>query len=197
MEIVGYCTIRKNATTCTGTDHPEKYIGKDCRVMEFDQWGGVLVLDSGATGLAMFDKEDVIRKFECREQGEFIFPPDLDMIGQMAHMHKLMYRKGGWNPVLKGMVIQYGLMKGKYNDDFLFQKEREENFQRSKLSATELKIMDLEEELKKHTNPPPYYYKRRSNPRRLRRLLRRLRSNKDAPAMASSLLEWNRLKRMK
>lgn len=60
----------------------------------------------------------------------------------------------------------------------------EENFQRSKLSATELKIMDLEEELKKHTNPEPYYHRRKSNPRRLRRLLRRLRSKKDAPAMA-------------
>lgn len=181
-EVVGYCTIRKNATTCAGTNHPEKYIGKDCRVMEFASDGRVLVLDREATGLAMFDKEDVLRKFECRELGEFIFPPELNVIEQHVHMARLTERKGGWSHILKGMVIQYGLMKGKYNDDFLFQVEREENFQRSKLSATELKIMDLEEELRKQKQNPSW--RNRGNPRRLRRLLRRLRNKKDAPAMA-------------
>lgn len=58
----------------------------------------------------------------------------------------------------------------------------EENFQRSKLSVTELKIMDLEEELRKQKQNPSW--RNRGNPRRLRRLLRRLRNKKDAPAMA-------------
>lgn len=182
-EIAGYCTIKKDATTGVA-QNLHKFLGKDLRVMEFASDGGVLVLDRESTGLAMFDKEDVLRKFECRELGEFIFPPELNVIEQHVHMARLTGRKGGWSPILKQMVIARSLMNSKYNDDFLFQKEREENFQRSKLSVTDLKIMDLEEELKKHTNPEPYYHRRRNNPRRLRRLLRRLRSKEDAPAMA-------------
>ena len=174
MELVGYCTIKKDATTGKGIQNPEKFLGKDCRVMEFDQWGGVLVMSSDATALGMFDKEDVIRSFKCGVFGEYLTPPDIGMPEQMVYVSRLLSRKGGYNPILKGMVIAGSLMKGKFTDDFLFQKEREENFQRSKLSEKDCKIMDLEEELKKHKDSM-YRSRRRGNPRRLRRLLRRLR----------------------
>lgn len=172
MDIAGYCTIRKDATSCKGAKNPEEFFGKDCAVMEFDQCGGVLCFNPKGTALGMFDKEDVIRKFECTIMGEYVMPPKLDMLQQMAYMHKLSSRKGGYNNIIKGMVIQYGLMKGVYNDDFLFQKEREENFKMSKLSEKDQKILILEDELKNHRG-----YYTRSNPRRLRRLLRRLKNS--------------------
>lgn len=181
MDIVGYCTIKKDATTCKGAEKPEQFLGKDCAVMEFDREGGVLCLNPDGTALAMFDKEDVIRKFECTIMGEYVMPPKLDMIQQMAYMTKLTSRKGGYNNIVRGMVIQYGLMEGVYNDNFLFQKEREETQFRSTLSEKDRKIMDLEEELKKHKDSL-YRSRRRGNPRRLRRLLRRLRSKNDPVA---------------
>ena len=125
MDIVGYCTIDRNATTGVAKNI-NSFLGKDLRVMEFAADGGVLVLNPEATELAMFDKKDVYRKFECTICGDVICPPRLDMMGQMAYTYKVTTRKGGYNPLLKGMVIQASLMKGKFNDSFLFQKQEEE-----------------------------------------------------------------------
>jgi hypothetical protein len=126
MEVTGYCTISKNATTGRG-ENLQSFIGKDCRVFEFSTDGGVLVVNSEATGVAMFDKEDVVRKFECRVVGDVLCPPQLNVVEQMVYVAKVTMRKGGYNNLLKNMVIQASLAKGKLSDDFLFQKEREEN----------------------------------------------------------------------
>ncbi len=132
MDVVGYCTINKNATTGKGTNL-QSFTGKDCRVMEFDTDGGVLVINSEATEMAMFDKQDVYRKFNCKVCGDVICPPELSLIEQMMYVSKVTMRKGGYNTLLKHMVIEVSLMKGKVTDDFLFQKEREDNFKNNKL----------------------------------------------------------------
>jgi hypothetical protein len=36
MDIVGFVTINKNATTCMGANNPSEFIGQDCAVIEFD-----------------------------------------------------------------------------------------------------------------------------------------------------------------
>jgi hypothetical protein len=126
MELAGYCTISKNATTGRGSNL-ESFIGKDCRVMEFAADGGVLVINSEATSLASFDKVDVYRKFECKACGDVLCSPELDLVGQMIYATKVTTRKGGYNLLLKNMIIQASLMKGKLYDDFLFQKERYDN----------------------------------------------------------------------
>lgn len=217
-EIAGYCTIKKDATTGTA-QNLDKFLGKDVRVMEFARDGGVLVVSSDATEMAMFDKQDVYRKFECSVSGDVICPPNMDVMKQMIYTSKVMMRKGGYNQLLKGMVIQASLMKGKFTDDFLFQKEREENERNkregkpsnpispielmmetmqavyspviakakeqrkkvkefreskdSKESKISYTIMDLEEELKKWKTKT--FYRKKGKPRRLHRLLRRLR----------------------
>ena len=132
MDIQGFCTIKKNATTGTGTENPEWFLGEDCAVMEFGHDGCVLVLDKEGRGMAMFDKEDVARKFECNIMMDVIVPPKLNLIEQMAYATKVITRKGGYNNLLKNMVIQASLFKGKLNDDFLFQKEREDAAAKSK-----------------------------------------------------------------
>lgn len=129
MEVMGYCTINKNATTGMGI-YLETFIGKDCRVMEFANDGGVLVVNSQASAMATFEKQDVYRKFECSVWGDVICPPKLNFVERMMYMAKVTTRKGGYNLLLKNMVIQASLMKGKFNDDFLFQKEREENLEK-------------------------------------------------------------------
>lgn len=126
MEIIGYCTIKNDAKTGRG-ENLESFIGKNCRVIEFAKDGGVLVVNNEATGLAMFDKEDVYRKFECTLFGDVICPPNMDLLQQTFYSIKIQHRKGGYNKLLRNMIIEASLMKGKLNDDFLFQKEREES----------------------------------------------------------------------
>jgi hypothetical protein len=126
MEVQGYCTINRNATTGRGSEL-ETFIGKDCRVMEFAQDGGVLVMNAQATAIASFDQVDVYRSFACRAVGDVLCPPDMtDPIAQIMYMTKVTTRKGGYNAMLRNMVIQASLMKGKFTDDLLFQTEREE-----------------------------------------------------------------------
>lgn len=121
MDIVGFAHIDKNATTCIGAKNPNEFIGQTCAVMEFDSEGGVLCLNPQGTALAMFDKQDVYRSFECTMQADVVCPPKQDMLSNMAYVTKCMMRKGGYNKLLSRMVIQASLMKGKFTDTFLWQ----------------------------------------------------------------------------
>lgn len=122
MEIKGYCTIRREAKSGLG-DKLETFIGKDCRVVEFSDNGDVLVLNSEATALAMFDAKDVYRKFECDIFEDVICPPNMEEMHKMAYYSRVITRKGGYNNLLKSMVIQASLSMGKFHDSFLFQNQ--------------------------------------------------------------------------
>lgn len=122
-DIVGYAIIKKDATTGTSPISLDNFLGKTVRVLEFAKHGGVLVIDSQASGIATFDDCDVEYKFECSEMGIYLMPPGLDVMQQMAYQFKLMNRKGGYNNIIRQMVIGASLHKGKYNDNFLFQKQ--------------------------------------------------------------------------
>ncbi len=89
--------------------------------MEFAKDGGVLVISSDAEELAMFNKEDVVRKFECSVETDFVLPPNLDHFEKIAYKAKCMSRKGGYNHIVKEMVIASSLHKGEFNDGFLWQ----------------------------------------------------------------------------
>lgn len=165
MEVVGYATIKKDAVGQSPLPMSE-FQGQDVRVMEFAVDGGVLVLNAKATGIAMFDKEHIYRKFECRMEGDVVCPPGLNIIERMMYVGKVMGRKGGYNQLLKQMVIQASLMKGKFNDQFLFavqeqedrmEKERHEKIKDikrrmhngEKTTFAERNIVNIEEKKKK------------------------------------------------
>lgn len=120
-EIVGYAQIRKDASTCKGATIPSEFLGKICSVMEFGVDGCVLVLNPIGTALAMFDKEDIVKSFKCSISGDTVCPPDLTALGILSYVVKCQERKGGYNGLLKGMVIRASLMEGKFNDNFLWQ----------------------------------------------------------------------------
>jgi hypothetical protein len=119
-DIVGFAHINKNATTCRGAKNPNEFLGKVCCVMEFGVDDSVLVLNPEGTALAMFDKEDVYRSFKCGYLSGVVTPPDLDMLGQTMYVVKAQTRKGGYNSLLRNMVIEACLAKGKFNDSFLW-----------------------------------------------------------------------------
>ena len=79
-----------------------------------------MLIDSKSTGLATFDACDVNRKFECKVIGDILTPPEMNTIEQMVYITKVQTRKGGYNNLLKQMVIQASLMKGKFTDNILF-----------------------------------------------------------------------------
>jgi len=126
MEVVGYCTLKKDAEGQSPLPM-ETFRGQDVRVLEFAEDGGALVINREATGIGMFDKEHISRRFECGVVGDVLTPPGLNMVEQTLYIGKVMTRKGGYNVILKQMVIQASLMKGKFNDQFLFAKQEEED----------------------------------------------------------------------
>lgn len=122
-KIVGFAHINKNATTCSGALNPNEFIGQTCAVMEFGFDDCVLVLNPQGTALASFDKEDVQRSFKCDYSGGIITPPGLDMLNQMLYVAKAQQRKGGYNNLVRNMVIESSLSKGEFSDSFLWQKQ--------------------------------------------------------------------------
>jgi hypothetical protein len=121
-DTVGYCIIKDGAQGTSAVPLSNFY-GDRVRVLEFAQEGGVLVINNDATGIAMFDSDVILRKFECTTMGEYIMPPGLNEIQKMEYMTRLMVRKGGWSPILKEMVIQASLFKGKFIDSMLWAKQ--------------------------------------------------------------------------
>lgn len=121
----GFCTISPKATTGKGIqdDMLPTFLGQICQVEEFDREGGVLCLNKNNSALGMFDKEDVLNSFECDMQFGVILPPNLNTFEQMAYYVKLTTRLGGYDNMLKSMVIVGSLHKGVYTDGFLFSKQ--------------------------------------------------------------------------
>ena len=124
----GYCTISPKATTgkCILPEMLPLFLGKICRVEEFDSQGGVLCLNENGSALGMFDKIDVINSFECDFQGNYILPPNLGFFERMTYFMKLSTRIGGYNNIVRDMVIVNSLGKGEYNDDFIFAKQNQD-----------------------------------------------------------------------
>lgn len=121
MDIEGFVTIKKNATTCKGALNPNEFIGKDCAVLSFGFDDSVLVLNPAGTALGMFEKEDVERKFKCSGLvSGVVCPPNLNQFEKLLYVTKALGRKGGYNNLVKNMVIQYSLMEGEFTDNFLW-----------------------------------------------------------------------------
>lgn len=120
-QIVGFAHIKKDATTCKGAENPNEFLGQTCAVMEFGVDDCVLVLNPKSTALAMFDKEDVSASFKCGYSNGIVTPPDLNMIEQMMYVTKAQTRKGGYNYIVREMVIAASLHKNKFNDGFIWQ----------------------------------------------------------------------------
>lgn len=122
-DFVGFVSIKKTATSFKGAINPNEFIAQTCAVMEFGFDDCVLVLNPMCTAAAMFDKEDVERKFKCGYSNGVVTPPGLDMIEQMFYVNKALTRKGGYNYLLRNMVIEASLMKGEFYDNFLWAKQ--------------------------------------------------------------------------
>jgi len=127
MDIVGFCTIKKDAKCNFALLKPKDWQGKDCAVFEFNPEGDVLALHPSGEAIGMFEKDEILRSFKCGLFGKYIVPPGLNFYEQSAYVAKLMQRKGGYDTLLKNMVIEASLAKGKFCDSFLWQKQNDLN----------------------------------------------------------------------
>jgi hypothetical protein len=124
-DVVGYALIDRDAKTGVGPDI-KSFLGEQVRVMEFAQDGGVLVLNREASAMAMFDKCDVVRSFKCGEIAGVITPPDLSLVDQMIYIANASARKGGYNHIVKYMVVAASLHRNEFCDSLLWAVEKEE-----------------------------------------------------------------------
>lgn len=122
MDVVGFARIKENPSG-TSAISMDNFSNKTVRVLEYTADGCVLVLDDAATGLATFEKEDILFKFKASIEGGVIVPPNLSIIDKIAYTAKCHMRKGGYNRVLMNMVIAASLAKGEFTDNFLWQKQ--------------------------------------------------------------------------
>ena len=125
MKPVGYVLIKANPKTGISPAPISDFVGKPIRVMEFASDGGVLCINSEATALATFDKEDIYTSFKCNECYGIILPPDIEVLSSKGVQFLLQrqQRKGGYDHTVRACVIASSLAKGEFNDDFLFQKQ--------------------------------------------------------------------------
>lgn len=122
MEVVGYAQIVSNPTTGVSVIPIKEFDTLFVRVIEFaSDDSGILVVNNKATAIAIFDKCDVKASFKCTRLGEVICPPDLDLSQQMIYSAACMSREGGYNYILRNMVIMASLHKGEFNDNVLWQ----------------------------------------------------------------------------
>lgn len=63
----------------------------------------------------------MLLEVKCGYVNGVVTPPDLDTMNEMFYVTKATSRKGGYNDILSRMVIAASLMKGKFNDSFLWQ----------------------------------------------------------------------------
>lgn len=121
----GFALIKQDASSGVSAVDIEKFRGEIVQVLEFAKDGGVMCIDEECTGIATFDACDVKSSFECRCIGDYILPIGLDPIEEHIYMAKVMRRKGGYNKLLRHLVIASSLHSGKFNDHVLFSREGE------------------------------------------------------------------------
>lgn len=66
--------------------------------------------------------DSVHRYFLCDSMGDILLPPGLPEKQKFIEITKRVTRDGGYNTVIKNMVIAASLSKGEFYDDFLFTK---------------------------------------------------------------------------
>jgi hypothetical protein len=123
-DIVGFCTLVKSPSN-KFVDNVAKFSGF-LRVLERNPEGDVLVLAKDGSELGMFKKTDLLSYFGCSFLNNVVCPPELGFLEATSFAVTRLQRKGGYNDLVRDMVIAYSLMKGSFDDDFLFHVEREQ-----------------------------------------------------------------------
>lgn len=121
--IGGYALIKSDATKFITSGKITDFQDKIVRVMEFAEDGGALCVNNEATHMAMVEKEEIKASFKCIDHANVLCPPHMPTTEQMIYYLKVITRKGGYNNIVRNMVIAASLHKGEFTDSVLFSKQ--------------------------------------------------------------------------
>lgn len=140
LELKGYCTLKSTRHVVIGLDpdlNPTEYNKlKD----ELDHGCLLTIVDIAVnnTGFLCFasdpgcvvdvqSMDDVYKYFYCDKFNDVLLPPGLDDTQKLIQSIKRVTRDGGYNHIIRKMVIGASLIKGEFTDDFLFTKRSNKN----------------------------------------------------------------------
>ena len=122
-DIQGYCVLNGTKTIIGYTGDPKELLMKPLRILDVAvDNSGFIVVNPQGTAAAMVDMEDVYEHFLCDSVSNVLIPPGLNFLQKMIEVHKRMTREGGYSSDTKKLVVAASLSKGKFYDDFLFDK---------------------------------------------------------------------------
>lgn len=120
----GYCLIKNNPTTLNPKPKDiQQFVNVPLRIIDAGVDNSYLVVNPKGDEVVMVDSQDVVRVFTCNFIGDVPIPQEMDYIQGLLYYQKLQSRKGGFNEILRRMLIASSLRSGKFNDTFLFQNQ--------------------------------------------------------------------------
>lgn len=142
MNIKGYAIIKEDADLSFAMDSQtgnifddrseeeiqkelkEIWTGRPLRCMEINKSSkSILAISNDGTKMGMFSFEDASTFFDCIEEGGIICPPEMDHLERIVYMSKVINRIGGYNSIVRSLVIGASLFKGEFNDSVLWEKQ--------------------------------------------------------------------------
>ena len=122
MGIKGFCILKNFATVRGYRGNLAELLNTPLVIMDVAvDKSGFLILNKQHTAMADVQMSDVDRYFLCEIVCGVVLPPNLTQEQKAAGVAKRISRKGGYNHIVKNMVIAASLTKGEFNDDFLFE----------------------------------------------------------------------------
>lgn len=83
--------------------------------------GLLLIEPKGACIVDCQDMKDIRAWFQCDEVGDILLPPGLSEMQQLEECSIRYNRPGGYNQIIRSLVIASSLQSGEFDDKFLFQ----------------------------------------------------------------------------
>lgn len=122
-DIKGYCLLKSSLDCDIIMGTKADWENKICSAMELnDVTQSALLIDSSGTQMGMFEYKHIERMFKCDVVNGVIIPPTKDLMKGFFEASVRQSRKGGYNDIVKRMVIAASLHRQEFNDDFLFEK---------------------------------------------------------------------------
>ena len=124
MDIKGYCLLKSVDTVRGYRGDKNDLLGAPLTIIDVAVGNsGFLVLNRKHTAIADVRMSDVNLYFFCDIVCGVVLPPNLPYEKKMVEVAKRLSRKGGYNKAIRCMVIGASIVKGEFNDDFLFEQQ--------------------------------------------------------------------------
>ncbi|MBR1525175.1 MAG: hypothetical protein IJ640_00745 [Prevotella sp.] len=122
MGIKGFCILKNYETVRGYRGNLAELLNTPLVIMDVAvDNSGFLILNKQHTAMADVQMSDVDKYFLCEIVCGVVLPPNLTQEQKAAGVAKRVSRKGGYNHIVKNIVIAASLATGVFNDDFLFE----------------------------------------------------------------------------